>query len=106
VLPGISGFEPPLSETPSTRLQAPEKFQISNAKPQNQMPGQTASRSVFEPWSLVLLKGVKKKRKEKKRKGVGQEKVSVNGIDISLLEAQVAAWLASYEWNIRKGVSS
>jgi len=29
------------------------------------------------------------------------EKVSVNGIDIFLLEAQDAAWLASYEWNIR-----
>jgi hypothetical protein len=29
------------------------------------------------------------------------KKVSVNGIDIFLLEAQGAAWLASYEWNIR-----
>jgi len=29
------------------------------------------------------------------------KKVSVNGIDIFLLEAQDAAWLASYEWNIR-----
>ena len=29
------------------------------------------------------------------------EKVSVNGIAIFLLEAQDAAWLASYEWNIR-----
>jgi len=27
-------FEPPLSETPSTNSQAPEKFQISNSKPQ------------------------------------------------------------------------
>ena len=31
----------------------------------------------------------------------GRKKVSVNGIDIFLLEAQDAAWLASYEWNIR-----
>ena len=30
-----------------------------------------------------------------------KEKVSVNGIDIFLLEAQDAAWLASYQWNIR-----
>src|SRR2546427_10896530 len=58
----ISVFEPPLSETPSTKPQAPEKFQISNAKPQKQMPGQTARRSVFElgawcffgAWSLEL----------------------------------------------------
>src|SRR2546427_12563177 len=49
VTPGcISVFEPPLSETPSTKPQAPEKFQISNTKPQKQMPGQTARRSVFE----------------------------------------------------------
>jgi hypothetical protein len=32
---------------------------------------------------------------------VSVKKVSVNGIDIFLLEAQDAAWLASYEWNIR-----
>jgi hypothetical protein len=31
----------------------------------------------------------------------GSKKVSVNGIAIFLLEAQDAAWLASYEWNIR-----
>ena len=30
-----------------------------------------------------------------------KEKVSVNGIATFLLEAQDAAWLASYEWNIR-----
>src|SRR5258707_644965 len=50
----VSVFEPPLSETPSTKPQAPEKLQISNAKPQKQMPGQTARRSVFElgAWSL------------------------------------------------------
>ena len=29
------------------------------------------------------------------------KKVSVNGIAIFLLEAQDAAWLASYQWNIR-----
>ena len=29
------------------------------------------------------------------------EKGSVNGNDIFLLEPQDAAWLASYEWNIR-----
>src|SRR5438132_13840136 len=52
----ISVFEPPLSETPSPKPQAPEKFQNSNTEPQNQMPGQTARRSVFElgAWSLVL----------------------------------------------------
>src|SRR5881628_920149 len=42
------GFEPPLNETPSSKLQAPEKFQISNTKLQNQMPRQTARRTVFE----------------------------------------------------------
>ena len=30
------------------QLQTPEKFQISSPKPQKQMPGQTARRSVFE----------------------------------------------------------
>jgi len=39
-------------------------------------------------WKMVLPDGA-------------SEKVSVNGIDIFLLEAQDAAWLASYEWNIR-----
>src|SRR5881392_680723 len=33
---------------PDAKLQAPEKLQISNTKPQYQMPGQTAHRSVFE----------------------------------------------------------
>src|SRR5437899_11843756 len=55
-------FEPPLSETPSPKPQAPEKFQISNTKGRNQMPGQTARRSVFdlgiwcffEAWSLGI----------------------------------------------------
>ena len=42
----------------------------------------------------VLRSIIKVKRKRK-------EKVSVNGIGIFLLEAQNAAWLASYEWNIR-----
>jgi len=59
----ISVFEPLLSETPSTKPQAPEKFQISNTKPQNQMPGQTARSSVFElgaslelgAWNLELF---------------------------------------------------
>ena len=32
---------------------------------------------------------------------IGVGKVSVNGIAIFLLEAQDAAWLASYLWNIR-----
>jgi hypothetical protein len=36
----ISVFELPLSETPSTKLQAPEKFQNSNTKPQNKCRGQ------------------------------------------------------------------
>jgi hypothetical protein len=44
----ISVFEPRLSETPSTKHQAPEKFQISNTKAQKQMPGPTARKSVFE----------------------------------------------------------
>src|SRR6266496_2049760 len=35
-------FELLVSETPSSKPQAPEKFQISNTKPQKQMPGQTA----------------------------------------------------------------
>ena len=49
VTPGrVSAFEPPLSETPSTKPQAPEKLPISNTNPQKQMPGQTARRSVFE----------------------------------------------------------
>src|SRR6266581_390417 len=30
----MSVFEPPLRKTPSTKPQAPEKFQISNTKPQ------------------------------------------------------------------------
>jgi hypothetical protein len=42
---------------------------------------------------VSVKKGVKKKREK--------EKVSVNGIDIFLLEAQDAAGLASYEWNRR-----
>src|SRR6266571_3889698 len=37
---GISVFEPPPSETPSTKLQAPEKFQISKHQLQKQMPAQ------------------------------------------------------------------
>jgi hypothetical protein len=40
-------FEPPLSETPSTEAQAPEKFQISSPEPQKHRPGQTARRSAF-----------------------------------------------------------
>src|SRR3989475_11837142 len=44
----ISVFEPPPSETPNTKPQAPKKFQISKHQPQKQMPGQTARRSVFE----------------------------------------------------------
>jgi len=32
---------------------------------------------------------------------VSKGKVSVNGIAIFFLEAQDAAWLASYQWNIR-----
>jgi len=28
----MQAFEPPLSETPSTKIQAPEKFQFSNTK--------------------------------------------------------------------------
>ena len=36
-----------------------------------------------------------------KREATKLEKVSVNGIAIFLLEAQDAAWLASYQWNIR-----
>jgi hypothetical protein len=48
----------------------------------------------------------RKKRCQKEKKGVKRKrcrskKVSVNGIDIFLLEAQDPAWLASYEWNIR-----
>src|SRR5438093_4119917 len=35
----ISVFEPTLSETPSTKPQAPEKFQISNTEPQNRCRG-------------------------------------------------------------------
>ena len=56
----ISLFEPPLSETPSTKPQAPEKFQISN--PENSCRGQRRSRPVFElgawfffgAWNLEL----------------------------------------------------
>jgi len=41
-----------VSETPSSKPQAPEKFQ--NTKPQKLVPGQTASGSVFElgAWSF------------------------------------------------------
>jgi hypothetical protein len=62
------------------------------------------------PHSPILIrekkrKGVEKgekvsKRKEKVSVKKG-EKVSVNGIDIFPRKAQEAAWLASYEWNIR-----
>ena len=45
----------------------------------------------------MLTDGVHFRRKFPAEK----EKVSVNGIAIFLLEAQDAAWLASYEWNIR-----
>src|SRR5437879_2494075 len=41
----------PLSETPRTKPQAPEKFQISSPNLPKQMPGQTARRSI---WSLEL----------------------------------------------------
>ena len=49
------------------------------------------------PRYIVCSAHTKRKRKEK----VSVKKVSVNGIAIFLLEAQDAAWLASYEWNIR-----
>src|SRR2546426_5856651 len=39
-------FEPPSSETPSTKPQAPEKFQISSTKPPNRCRGKR--RQVFE----------------------------------------------------------
>src|SRR6266516_3221586 len=38
----------PLSETPSPKPQAPEKFQFSSPKPAKPMPGKTARSSVFE----------------------------------------------------------
>src|SRR5437667_6430130 len=43
----FSVFDPPLSETPSTKPQAPEKFQISDTKPTKQVPGKTPRRPVF-----------------------------------------------------------
>jgi hypothetical protein len=43
-----SVFEPPLSETPSTKPQAPEKFQISNTKPQKTDAEANGGKSVFE----------------------------------------------------------
>src|SRR5439155_10416215 len=57
-----------LTETPSTKLQAPEKFQISNTKPQNTW-GKTARSSVFElgawcffgVWNLELVAWLLKK---------------------------------------------
>src|SRR5438876_7767323 len=51
----ISVHEPPPSETPSTKPQAPEKFQISSSKPQKRMPGQTTRRSVSDhgAWCFV-----------------------------------------------------
>jgi len=42
------GVSRPLSETPSAKPQAQEKFQISTTKPRKQMPAQAACRSVFE----------------------------------------------------------
>jgi hypothetical protein len=47
---------------------------------------------------------LKRKTSETRNKKVSRrcrEKVSVNGIEIFLLETQTAAWLARYEWNIR-----
>src|SRR5437867_4606190 len=40
--------EPPRGETPNTKHQTPEKFQISNPKTQKQMPGPMARRPVFD----------------------------------------------------------
>jgi hypothetical protein len=56
-------METPLRETPSTKPQAPQKFQILNTNPQEQMPTPTAGRSLFElgawcffgAWSLELV---------------------------------------------------
>jgi hypothetical protein len=53
----LSVFELALSETPSTKPQTPEKFQISSTKPQNQVPGQAARSSVFELGASLELGG-------------------------------------------------
>src|SRR6266568_2067203 len=49
----ISVFEPPLSETPSTKPQAPEKFQISK----HQTPIPSHLKNLFElgqvPWAVA-----------------------------------------------------
>src|SRR3989442_1431006 len=44
----ISVFEPPQSETPSTKAQAPEKFQSPKHQTQKPILEQTAGRLVFE----------------------------------------------------------
>jgi len=44
----VSILESAPSEAPSTKAQAPEKFQISITKPRKQIPAQAACRSVFE----------------------------------------------------------
>jgi len=39
----VSAFEPPLSETPSTKPQLQRSSKSQETKPQKQMPGQTAA---------------------------------------------------------------
>jgi hypothetical protein len=46
-----SGFDPPLSETPSTKHQAPEKFQISNTNLQNRFRAKRRA-GLSLAWSL------------------------------------------------------
>jgi len=43
----ISVFEPPPSETPNTKHQAPEKFQASKHQPQKQMQGANGAQVGF-----------------------------------------------------------
>src|SRR6266581_6778721 len=45
---GASVFEPPLSETPSSKPQAPEKFPISSPKPQKTDAGANGALVGFE----------------------------------------------------------
>src|SRR5882672_5635792 len=50
----ISVFEPPLSETPSRKPQAPEKFQISSPKLQKTDAVANGVQVDFGAWSLEL----------------------------------------------------
>src|SRR6185369_14172730 len=87
---------PSLTETPSTKLQAPEKFQVSNTKHQKQMPGPTARRWFFElgawcffgVWNLELVAWA----------------LSFSKIEMPQSRARTDIGLVSPRWRLKVGI--